>query len=137
MHGLKSTHIRPGLDDVDVVLLVVVVEADAVALCQATEAAQRGLQHCLGITDVQEVLQELGEVMSCHSDCSAKLRPMTCFGNKQTFQDWMSRCIIRIADQQCLRALTQAIGLIGGKSGITPRCGAGASRRIPWAGLHC
>lgn len=33
------------------------MEADAVALGQAAEVAQRCLQHCLGVADVQKVLQ--------------------------------------------------------------------------------
>ncbi len=47
-----SSHLGFGFDDVDVVALVVVMEADAVALGQAREAAQRCLQHCLGVADV-------------------------------------------------------------------------------------
>ena len=38
--------------DVDVVLLVVVVQADAISTCEAGEAAQGHLQHCLGVADV-------------------------------------------------------------------------------------
>ena len=53
---MKAQNLRPRLHNVDVIALVVVVQADAVAARQAGEAAQRRLQHRLGVADVQEVL---------------------------------------------------------------------------------
>lgn len=41
-----------GLCDVNVVLLIVIMEADAVAAREAGEAAQRHLQHSLGVADI-------------------------------------------------------------------------------------
>ena len=52
----EVTHLGFGFCDVNVVLFVVVVEADAVPPSEAGEAAQGHLQHRLGVADVQEIL---------------------------------------------------------------------------------
>ena len=55
MRGTKA-YLGLGFDDVNVIALIVVVQADAVALGEAGVAAQRCLQHRLWVADVEEVL---------------------------------------------------------------------------------
>ena len=60
--GLEQTerqkhYLRLCLCDVNVVLLIVVVQADAISSREAGEAPQRHLQHCFWIANVQEILR--------------------------------------------------------------------------------
>ena len=59
----QKQYLRLCLCDVDVVLLIVVVQADAISPRKAGEAPQRHLQHCFGIADVQEILRRVQETL--------------------------------------------------------------------------
>ena len=53
----RGTHRGFGFDDVNVVPPPVVVQGDAIANSEAGVGAEGGLQHSLGVADVQEVLR--------------------------------------------------------------------------------